>query len=78
MRHRSVEETSFMERRGYGLLKQFKWDEPFRKSTLERQFGADLVNAAIQLCLIEIRSNYRDMSEEYLYITERGIEVRDN
>ncbi len=78
MKHRGMGETSFMKKGGYGPLSQFKRGEPFRKSTLERQFGMDLVNEAIQLHLIEIRPNYQDMSEEYLYITERGIEIRDN
>lgn len=75
---KSAEENAFMEKGGYGVLMQFDRGTPFRRNTLESQFGVDLVDEAIQLRLVEVRLNPLDMSEVYLFITQRGIEVRDN
>lgn len=74
---RTVEEQSFMHKGGYGLLRQLDCGRPFKKSTLESQFGQKPVDDAIRLRLLEIRTNSKDTNEIYVYITARGIAVRD-
>lgn len=78
MQHKSTEKTSFLSRGGFGLLSQFDRGVPFRKSTLEKRFGADLVAEAMQLHLVQIQENPNDKYDTYLYITQIGIKIRNN
>jgi len=77
MIERTAEEQSFMKHGGYGLVAQFTYGEPYRKSTLERQFGVELVREALHLGLAEVRPNSKDKDDIYLYLTALGHNLRN-
>ncbi len=73
---RTPEESAFMGRGGYGLLKMFNQGEQLRADFIVRKYGG-LANEALKLNLI-VMIDPKNQTDRYFIITRRGIELRDN